>query len=95
MVVDQGGSISVREGDVRVEQGKIRGNDNIRGRASINGGETSVRIDKSWGEEPVVVNITLKYNTQYWIEDLSAEGFTLRLQDAPESDSEVQWMAIW
>jgi hypothetical protein len=89
------GDISVEKGNVEIKTGKIKGNDDIRGRVTLKAGERTIRIDKNWEEEPVIINITLDYDTTHWVNNLSKDGFKLEVKVPPTEDKEVQWMAVW
>ncbi|PIZ42941.1 hypothetical protein COY34_01900, partial [candidate division WWE3 bacterium CG_4_10_14_0_2_um_filter_42_8] len=48
-----------------------------------------------WDTAPVVVNVTPSYKTTIWVEDITKDGFTIKVGDAPQKEEKVYWLAMW
>ena len=54
-----------------------------------------VENEATWNQQPVTINVTPTYNTNLWVEDISEEGFTIKVAETSEIDQEIFYMAIW
>ncbi|MFH1565705.1 MAG: tail fiber domain-containing protein, partial [bacterium] len=48
-----------------------------------------------WTTPPVTVNTTPDYNTNVWVENITNEGFTIKLGTPSEIEQKVYWIAVW
>jgi len=93
--IDTKGNLKISEGDLTIEKGKIKGNDNIRGAEKIISGQTSIEVKKTWDTAPVSITTTTSYDSYVWITNLTETGFTINVKNAPSKDEKVYWTAMW
>ncbi len=91
----QKGDIQINEGKLKLLKGGIEGNDQIRGRVTIKAGETSVRIDKTWGSEPQTIIASPRSFVKYKIGTTSQQGFTISIDSPQNEDVSFDWSALW
>jgi len=92
----QGESIEIDiQGNLIIKEGVIRGNENIRGAATLEAGENIVVIEKSWELAPETVVITPSYITAFSVTNLTDAGFTIEVEKTSEEDTILRWLAIW
>lgn len=93
--IDNSGNLNLNEGNLNVSNGIIKTNDTIRGRVTLKAGELSIRVDKKWTSIPNALILTPSFNTKVWYEDLSENGFTIKLDNSPSSEGKIDWIALW
>jgi hypothetical protein len=93
--IDTKGNFTLDEGDLTIKKGVIRGNDDIRGRVILKSGKTFVHITKSWAQEPVTLTLTPFAHVDYWIENLTSNGFDIRINESQTNDITFSWVALW
>jgi len=91
-----GGTLEIdKEGNFKISEGKIIGNSSFRDTITIAAGEKTVKVERDWDEEPVIVNVTPSYKTFVWVTDKSEDGFIINVDIAPVKDAEIDWFAVW
>jgi len=83
-----------RDGSVRFE-GIVAGNSSIRDKEDLEAGKNEIEVKKEWKETPVSITVTPSYETQIWVEDISKDGFRIKVSKVPEVDQNLYWIAIW
>ena len=83
------------KGNIKVQQGKIYGNDTFRGVAIIKSGDVEIVVPQTWDSIPKAVILSPKFRGEIWYDNVSVDGFTIKIGVAQAIDSEVSWMAIW
>ncbi|PIP04853.1 hypothetical protein COX53_00225 [candidate division WWE3 bacterium CG23_combo_of_CG06-09_8_20_14_all_40_14] len=48
-----------------------------------------------WKSVPTAVNATPSWDTTIWVENITNEGFTIKLGTPSENDQKVYWIAVW
>jgi hypothetical protein len=91
----QDGSLALHEGGLAVAKGTISGNDTIRGRVQLRAGTTELRVDRSWKDAPIIVQLNLSYNARTWVENLTDKGFTVRVDTPAPGDKDIYWLVLW
>lgn len=83
------------KGNLNIKNGVVIGNSSFRDAATISPGQTSINVSKTWDSPPLTVTVTADYDTYAWIENISKDGFTVKVKNSPLSDQKVYWQAIW
>jgi excisionase family DNA binding protein len=92
----QSGSIEMdQKGNLSIKTGVVLGNSNIRDAAKVEAGMRTIRVERTWESSPVSVQATPSFDSRVWITDITKEGFTLNLSEAPAIDEAIYWWAIW
>ena len=84
-----------KNGDLAINEGVIRGSKKFRGEVVIKMGKTEIRVEREWESAPAAVNLTPTFNAKVWVEELSKEGFVVKLDSASNKEEKVYWIAIW
>ncbi len=82
-------------GDLEIKQGRLIGNDRIRGQITINPKQTKVTLNQDWESTPSSVVVTPLFDTYSWITNTTDKGFTVNLKSPPQKEEKVNWFAIW
>jgi len=91
-----GGNIEMdQDGNLDIKEGQIHGNDTFRGKATLSAGETEVVIEKNWAEAPYAVVVTPSYTVALSTDDISKNGFTIKVEKPSSENEELHWFAIW
>jgi len=83
------------KGNLSIKRGQLGGNDTMRGAKIIPTGENTIYIVQNWETAPTSIQITTSYQTSTWVENLTKDGFTIKLGTPPVKDSPLYWLAIW
>lgn len=95
IVFDRAGNIDLKEGNLKLGAGQIIGNSSFVGSATIPAGKTSVRVDREWKRPPASVHLTPQFNTNAWVTDVTEDGFTIMVDNAPLQTREIYWQVIF
>ncbi len=84
-------------GDFKVTNGVIVGNDKFRGNEVISSGQTFIQVNKTgiWDNAPSTIQVTPSYKSQVWVTNITQDGFTINVSSTPTTDANLYWTAIW
>lgn len=83
-------------GNMELVDGVLVGNDSFRGTVELPAGKSWVRIDdRQWNKIPQSITANASYDSYVWVEDITEQGFTLRVKNPPSDAEEIYWLAIW
>ena len=95
VTIDTYGNVTLAQGNLNLQKGRILGNDSMRGKIIIKAGQTSGTATMNWSSTPVSLQLTPSYNTKVWFTNLNEKGFTINTDTTSSKDQEVDWFAIW
>jgi hypothetical protein len=81
------------KGKIKVDG--IETTENYAGKVVIPAGELEIEVNRDWEEVPKTINITKNSAGDIWYENLTEEGFTIKLDEKSEKDIEVSWIVLW
>ncbi|MFC1649844.1 FG-GAP-like repeat-containing protein, partial [Patescibacteria group bacterium] len=84
-----------QNGDVVITGGVIRGNDNFRGVVELQSDTNSIVVEQLWEGEPITIVATPRSDISVWIDERSADGFTIKTSSPVAENVQVDWIAIW
>lgn len=84
-----------REGNLKIDEGIIAGNSTFRDSATLPAGQTEITLTKNWAQKPTTVNITPSFETTVWVENLSENGFKIKVSQPSTKDEKIYWVAVW
>ncbi|MBU1104467.1 tail fiber domain-containing protein, partial [Patescibacteria group bacterium] len=61
----------------------------------ISGKTATAECAINWTVSPTVINTTPSYETTVWVENITNEGFTIKLGAASTEEQKVYWIAVW
>jgi len=83
------------KGDVELKEGVIAGNSSFREVVVVSGETTEVVINRTWDKAPTTVTVTPSYETTIWVENVTKDGFNIKLGTAPTTEQKLYWLAVW
>ena len=83
------------KGNLFIKEGVLQGNDKIRGIVVIKPDQELIEVKQTWENPPVTVNANASYDSYVWIENITKDGFTLKVKSKPPSEQKIYWMAVW
>ena len=89
------GNLSSLTGNLILTQGKVLGNSSFRGTETIPAGKDTIYIQRTWDTVPQSVTVTAGYDTTVWVENVTKNGFTIRVKNVPTTDNKIYWLGIW
>ena len=90
-----GNFIALGNLDLSKGTGKILGNNSFRDTAVVPAGADHITIQRTWDSAPASITVTAGYDTGVWVENVTKDGFTIRVKNVPTTDGKIYWMAIW
>lgn len=82
-------------GDLRLNSGRLMGNDLIRGSEIVTASASSIRVERGWDSPPVSITATPQWDAYVWITDISEAGFIIHFSQAPSESGHIFWQAWW
>jgi hypothetical protein len=95
IVMDTVGNITIKDGDLILEHGRVLGNDSMRDAVDVNAGQTTINVTQNWDSVPVSITATASYDSYVWIDNITTTGFTIHIKTSPTSRSKIYWTALW
>jgi hypothetical protein len=83
------------DGNINLASGHIIGNDTFRGQETLPANTSSIVIDQNWATAPKSIILTPSYDTNAWVENITTDGFTIKVGTTSNSNKNIYWMAIW
>jgi hypothetical protein len=85
------------QGNVNIKQGVIFGNPKMRDAVNVAAGQSEVVVAPTggWDKLPVTIVVTPSYETLVWVENVTKDGFAIKLGTAAVKEEKVYWSAIW
>jgi hypothetical protein len=91
-----GGKVNIdKDGNISLQEGIIEGNENMRNSVKLKKGETEIKVSAEWKNKPETVIVTATYKAYAWVEEVTEEGFVIKVDMPPEEDREIYWQALW
>jgi hypothetical protein len=83
------------KGDVVLKSGVIAGNSSFRDAEVLPLGVKEIAVSRNWETSPVTITVTPSYESTAWVENITKDGFTIKLGTASETEQKVYWLAVW
>ncbi|MFA9288282.1 MAG: MerR family DNA-binding transcriptional regulator [Weeksellaceae bacterium] len=96
-IIEPTGKVSLKEGDLAIEKGRIIGNDKIRGiNKSVTEGTNSVSVAFPQARETkdYAVAVSTSWETGSAVKNKTTEGFTVTFSSAAPSSATFDWIVI-
>ena len=92
----QQGNMVIKEGNLEIQEGIIKANDKIRAAVDVNAGQSTITVTgMSWQSAPVTITANASFDSYVWITNITTDGFTINVKNAPGSAEKVYWQALW
>jgi hypothetical protein len=82
-------------GNLSIKEGVILGNSQMRDEAILAIDQTEVIISRTWEKAPVTISVTPSYETVVWVENVTKDGFTIKVGTTATKEEKVYWSALW
>lgn len=93
--INKDGTITLKEGDLEVKKGVIKGNDKFVGVEKLSAGKDTVRIEREWDSQPTTIQVIPDYNSTIWVTDVTNKGFVIHVGTVPDHDSSLRWSVLF
>jgi hypothetical protein len=91
-----GGMITIdQKGNLNIKEGVFVANEKVRNSVTLPAGFNEVEIDNNWEVAPLTITATADYDTYVWVENISEEGFKLKVKNISQDNQTIYWQAIW
>ena len=84
-----------KTGNLEVMEGVIAGNSSFRDVANVPAEITEVVISKTWDTPPTTITVTPSYETIVWVEQVTKDGFIIKLGTSSTVEQKLYWLAVW
>lgn len=84
-----------QSGNVKIKNGVLYGNERFTGSVRVPVGQQRIRVERQWDAVPSSVAIVPSYDTRFWIDELSMDGFYIELSEAPKEDAVIYWSIMF